>query len=425
MANPNSVPGPHRGVDLVLGSSQGLAGVMDARQQLNAKREAEAFANSPINPLQVQMLELMKLGQKRVGAGEDPVQVAAELKQHPIAQQYLQAAKGGGLAAPAMGQAQPAQAPQQAAPQLETPPPPPAYPPGYGQSLGAPPRGPVSGALNMSPQPAPQAWDKLSAAPVSLGNTQPPRPEFGSQMQPAVSQRPAPQQAPVPQAPPAPPQYTQRDYASVQGMFPTLLAAQGRNDAAQIRADVQRENSIRQNDTATFKTMLQQRGMDADRASREAIEFAKLSDSERRNVLDNLTRVTTTRMNNARHIEVAGINADSREKVAATRAAGKGAGKDELGAQIKALRSQVSGLGRADTITAPKGTQEALDSARAQLKALESEWNKRNLGPLPPAPQPVAPPPTPSGAKIKVRLKNGKLGLISPQHFNPATMTKE
>lgn len=277
----------------------------------------------------------------------------------------------------------------------------------------------------MSPQPAPQAWDKLSAAPVSLGNTQPPRPEFGSQMQPAVSQRPAPQQAPVPQAPPAPPQYTQRDYASVQGMFPTLLAAQGRNDAAQIRADVQRENSIRQNDTATFKTMLQQRGMDADRASREAIEFAKLSDSERRNVLDNLTRVTTTRMNNARHIEVAGINADSREKVAATRAAGKGAGKDELGAQIKALRSQVSGLGRADTITAPKGTQEALDSARAQLKALESEWNKRNLGPLPPAPQPVAPPPTPSGAKIKVRLKNGKLGLISPQHFNPATMTKE
>ena len=425
MANPNSVPGPHRGVDLVLGSSQGLAGVMDARQQLNAKREAEAFANSPINPLQRQMLELVMGGKKRIEAGEDPAQVAAELKQHPIAQQYLQAAKGGGLAAPAMGQAQPAQAPQQAAPQLETPPPPPAYPPGYGQSLGAPPRGPVSGALNMSPQPVTQAWDKLSAAPVSLGNTQPPRPEFGSQMQPAVSQRPAPQQAPVPQAPTAPPQYTQRDYASVQGMFPTLLAAQGRNDAAQIRADVQRENSIRQNDTATFKTMLQQRGMDADRASREAIEFAKLSDSERRNVLDNLTRVTTTRMNNARHIEVAGINADSREKVAATRAAGKGAGKDELGAQIKALRSQVSGLGRADTITAPKGTQEALDSARAQLKALESEWNKRNLGPLPPAPQPVAPPPTPSGAKIKVRLKNGKLGLISPQHFNPATMTKE
>ena len=425
MANPNSVPGPHRGVDLVLGSSQGLAGVMDARQQLNAKREAEAFANSPINPLQRQMLELVMGGKKRIEAGEDPAQVAAELKQHPIAQQYLQAAKGGGLAAPAMGQAQPAQAPQQAAPQLETPPPPPAYPPGYGQSLGAPPRGPVSGALNMSPQPAPQAWDKLSAAPVSLGNTQPPRPEFGSQMQPAVSQRPAPQQAPVPQAPTAPPQYTQRDYASVQGMFPTLLAAQGRNDAAQIRADVQRENSIRQNDTATFKTMLQQRGMDADRASREAIEFAKLSDSERRNVLDNLTRVKTTGMNNATDVEVANINADSREKVAATRAAGKGAGKDELGAQIKALRSQVSGLGRADTITAPKGTQEALDSARAQLKALESEWNKRNLGPLPPAPQPVAPPPTPSGAKIKVRLKNGKLGLISPQHFNPATMTKE
>lgn len=400
--------------------SQGLSGLGQVMDQRDARAKEEAFANSPINPLQRQMLDLVMGGTKRIEAGEDPAQVAAELKQHPIAQQYLQAAKGGGLAAPAMGQAQPAQAPQQAAPQMETPPPPPAYPPGYGQSLGAPPRGPVSGALNMSPQPAPQAWDKLSAAPVSLGNTQPPRPEFGSQMQPAVSQRPAPQQAPVPQAPPAPPQYTQRDYASVQGMFPTIMAAQGRNDAAQIRADVQRENSIRQNNTATFIAMLRERGMDADRASREGIEFAKLDLDGQKNALDNLTRVKTTGMNNATDVEVANINAGSRERVATTRGSGKS--RDELGAQIKALRSQISGLGRADTITAPKGTQEALDSAREQLKALEAEWNERNLGALP---QQEAPPAAPGAAKIKVRLKNGKLGLISPQHFNPATMTKE
>ena len=404
--------------------------------QRDARAKEEAFANSPINPLQRQMLDLVMGGKKRIEAGEDPAQVAAELKQHPIAQQYLQAAKGGGLAAPAMGQAQPAQAPQQAAPQLETPPPPPAYPPGYGQSLGAPPAAPrpmpqgpnVSGALNMS-QPPPQAqpMSRISAAPIMTGATQPPRQEFGSQ--PAVSlgqspapMGPAPAPAPAPQAPPAQAPYvpTQRDYASVQGMFPTIMAAQGRNDAAQIRADVQREISIRQNDTATFKALLQQQGMDADRASRESIEFAKLDDATRRNVLDNLTRVKTTGMNNATDVEVANINAGSRERVATTRGSGKS--RDELGAQIKALRSQVSGLGRADTITAPKGTQEALDSAREQLKALEAEWNERNLGALP---QQGAPPAAPGAAKIKVRLKNGKLGLISPQHFNPATMTKE
>jgi hypothetical protein len=241
-------------------------------------------------------------------------------------------------------------------------------------------------------------------------------------------------------------------------MFPTVMAAQGRNDAAQIRADVQRENSIRQNDTTTFSTLLRQKGMDADRASREAIEFAKLDEGQRKNVLDNLTRVQTTGMRANADRDVAGINAGSRErvaeggndsrervagmnvgsreKIAATKASGKGAsGKDELGAQIKALRSQISGLGRADTITAPKGTQESLDRARAELAELEKVWKERNLGALPQASAPgftfapAAPPkprPQPAGGgKIKVRLKNGKPGLISPQFFNPATMTKE
>lgn len=415
--------------------SQGLSGLGQVMDQRDARAKEEAFANSPINPLQRQMLDLVMGGKKRIEAGEDPAQVAAELKQHPIAQQYLQAAKGGGLAAPAMGQAQPAQAPQQAAPQLETPPPPPAYPPGYGQSLGAPPRGPVSGALNMSPQPAPQAWDKLSAAPVSLGNTQPPRPEFGSQMQPAVSQRPAPQQAPVPQAPTAPPQYTQRDYASVQGMFPTLLAAQGRNDAAQIRADVQRENSIRQNDTATFKTMLQQKGMDADRASRESIEFAKLDEAQRKNVLDNLTRVKTTGMNNATDIEVAGINAGSRERVAE----GKNEVKADTGIEKELLKVQ-------DGITTLTKNPEwflhpaSLEEMR-KLNERREELRKgvgRGTGQVgaPSSPQftmPAAkakPSSTPamkapaSGGKIKVRRSDGKVGLISPQFFDPKTMTK-
>ena len=412
-----------QGVDRFAQGMSGLGQVMDARAE---KEKAEAFAKSPINPLQRQMLELVLGGKKRVEAGEDPAKVAAELKQHPIAQQYLQAAKGGGLAAPAMGQAQPAQAPQQAAPQLETPPPPPAYPPGYGQSLGAPPRGPVSGALNMSPQPAPQAWDKLSAAPVSLGNTQPPRPEFGSQMQPAVSQRPAP---------PAPPQYTQRDYASVQGMFPTIMAAQGRNDAAQIKADVQRENSIRQNDTATFKTMLQQRGMDADRASRESIEFAKLDESQRKNVLDNLTRVKTTGMNNATDIEVAGINAGSRERVAQ----GKNEAKADSGIEKELLKVQ-------DGITTlTKNPQWFLHPASLEemrkLNERREELRKgvgRGTGQVgaPSSPQftmpatkakpsstPAMKAPAPGG-KIKVRRSDGKVGLISPQFFDPKTMTK-
>lgn len=422
--------------------------------QRDARAKEEAFANSPINPLQRQMLELMKLGQKRVGAGEDPVQVAAELKQHPIAQQYLQAAKGGGLAAPAMGQAQPAQAPQQAAPQLETPPPPPAYPAGYGQSLGAPPAAPrpmpqgpnVSGALNMG-QPPPQAqpMSRISAAPIMTGATQPPRQEFGSQ--PAVSlgqspapMGPAPAPAPAPQAPPAQPQYTQRDYASVSPMFPTLLAAQGRNDAAQIRADVQREISIRQNDTATFKALLQQQGMDADRASRESIEFAKLDESQRKNVLDNLTRVKTTGMNNATDIEVENVRAGSRERVAE----GKNEAKANTGIEKELLKVQ-------DGITTLTKNPEwflhpaSLEEMR-KLNERREELRKgvgRGTGQVgaPSSPQFTAPARKPSAVpaapvqknspstrpdgKILVR-KAGKAnpGYISPQFFDPKTMTK-
>ncbi len=197
--------------------------------------------------------------------------------------------------------------------------------------------------------------------------------------------------------------------------------------------------------------------MDADRASREGIEFAKLSVDGQKNALDNLTRVKTTWMNNTTDLgvadknnasrervsegdnasreRVADTNAGSREKVADKKIAAKTASKDELGAQIKAARAQISGLGRADTITAPKGTQEAMDRARAELAELEKVWKERNLGALPQAAAPgftfapAAPPkprPQPAGGgKILVRLKNGKPGLISPQFFNPATMTKE
>ena len=197
--------------------------------------------------------------------------------------------------------------------------------------------------------------------------------------------------------------------------------------------------------------------MDADRASREGIEFAKLSVDGQKNALDNLTRVKTTWMNNTTELgiadknnasrervsegdnasreRVADTNAGSREKVADKKIAAKTASKDELGAQIKAARAQISGLGRADTITAPKGTQEAMDRARAELAELEKVWKERNLGALPQAAAPgftfaPAAPPKPrpqpvGGGKILVRLKNGKPGLISPQFFNPATMTKE
>lgn len=424
--------------------SQGLSGLGQVMDQRDARAKEEAFANSPINPLQVQMLELMKLGQKRVGAGEDPVQVAAELKQHPIAQQYLQAAKGGGLAAPAMGQAQPVQVPQQAAPQLETPPPPPAYPPGYGQSLGAPPAAPrpmpqgpnVSGALNMG-QPPPQAqpMSRISAAPIMTGATQPPRQEFGSQPAMSLGQSPppmgpAPAPAPAPQAPPAPPQYTQRDYASVQGMFPTIMAAQGRNDAAQIRADVQRENSIRQNNTATFIAMLRERGMDADRASREGIEFAKLDLDGQKNALDNLTRVKTTGMNNATDVEVANINAGSRERVAAGREAGKAAKPGEDSAE-KELRTLISA--QANIASKPEWTKDAdsvatFQSYRKRIAELQAAMGRPAGGTQPrtapsasPAPtfSPQAPAPKPSKAPAQKVLNAQDTAALDWANQNP------
>lgn len=218
-------------------------------------------------------------------------------------------------------------------------------------------------------------------------------------------------------------------------MFPTLLAAQGRNDAAQIRADVQREISIRQNDTATFKALLQQQGMDADRASRESIEFAKLDEAQRKNVLDNLTRVKTTGMNNATDVEVANINAGSRERVAE----GKNEAKADTGIEKELLKVQ-------DGITTLTKNPEwflhpaSLEEMR-KLNERREELRKgvgRGTGQVgaPSSPQftmPAAkakPSSTPaskapaSGGKIKVRRSDGKVGLISPQFFDPKTMTK-
>ena len=416
----SSVPQPHRGVDLILG---GAGSLTDSLGQRRVEQKAEADANRPINPLQQQMLELVLGGKRRIEAGEDPAKVAAELREHPIAQQYRQSAQGGGLAAPAAApvpgasnmQAYPDIGMQNGRPQMAMPG---TFDPTRASpSLGAPPaqpqpRGPVSGALDMSPDPSRMA--RISAAPVMTGATQPPRQEFGSQPSPSLGQAPTP---PQPQAPYVP---TQRDYASVSPMFPTIMAAQGRQQVAEQNAAARQQVAETQANTATFLGMLKAQGMDDNRASREAIEFAKLDVRQQQAVLSAATKLDVAKIGADSRLGAAQIGAGSRERVASTRGSGKS--RDELGAQIKALRSQISGLGRADTITAPKGTQEALDSAREQLKALEAEWNERNLGALP---QQGAPPAAPGAAKIKVRLKNGKLGLISPQHFNPATMTKE
>lgn len=428
--------------------SQGLSGLGQVMDQRDARAKEEAFANSPINPLQRQMLELALGGKKRILAGEDPDKVLAELKEHPIAQQYRQAAQGGGLAAPALGQQGPAQAPQQAAPQPQTqaevPPPPPAYPPGYGQpgqSLGAPPpqRVPpqnVSGAYNMGPPRAqPQQMATLSAAPQMTGNTQPPRQEFGSQPAVSLGQSPPPMgppPAPPQAAPPQPAPYvpTQAHYASVQGMFPTLMAAQGRNDAAQIRADVQRENSIRQNNTATFTALLRQSGMDADRASREAIEFEKLDAGTQNNVLDNLTRVKTTWMNNDAARDVAGINAGSRERVAAGREAGKAAKPGEDSAE-KELRTLISA--QANIASKPEWTKDAdsvatFQSYRKRIAELQAAMGRPAGGTQPrtapsasPAPtfSPQAPAPKPSKAPAQKVLNAQDTAALDWANKNP------
>lgn len=218
-------------------------------------------------------------------------------------------------------------------------------------------------------------------------------------------------------------------------MFPTIMAAQGRNDAAQIRADVQRENSIRQNDTATFSAMLRERGMDADRASRESIEFAKLDESQRKNVLDNLTRVKTTGMNNATDLSIADKNNASRERVAEDKIEAKA----DSGMEKELLKVQ-------DGITLlHKDPQWFLHPAKLdemrKLNERREELRKgvgRGTGQVgaPSSPQftmPAAkakPSSTPamkapaSGGKIKVRRSDGKVGLISPQFFDPKTMTK-
>lgn len=348
-----------------LGQGLGQAGA-----QLESQRTAQAEANRPVNPLQQAMIDAMLKYTQRIGKGEDPAQVTAEAKQDPVIIQYQQSQRGGGLAAPAANQ--PPQAPQ-SAPQR------PSYPdvgapggqpqmgaPGQfdptrqpatglsmtpGQSLGAPPQGPVSGALDMTPQQAPFA--RLSAAPVptqSLGGRSQ---EFGRQPAPSMGQAPAPRPAPQAQAPY---QYNQRDFAQMQPQFGQIMAMQGRQEVADAQAQARRDVQMSRDNTNTFIAILKQRGLDSDRALKEAIEFSKLDVSQQQNVLNNATKVQTANIGANATLGAAGIEAGSRERVAALSEAGKATKTGEDSAE-KELRTLINA--QANIASKPEWTKDA------------------------------------------------------------------
>lgn len=329
------VPQPQtvgQGISQGIQGLSGLGQVMDQREQ---RAKAEAEANRPVNPLQQVMIDTMMKYTQRLRAGEDPNQVTAEARQDPIILQYQQAQRGGGLAAPAAGpQAAPVPAPNAQAypdigmrngqPQMASPG---TFDPTRGQSLGAmppsgqAPQGPVSGALAMGSQPS---LARISAAPVMTGNTQPPRPEFGSAPQAAVSQTPAPRAAPAPY------QYTQRDFTQAAPLIPTVLAAQGREQVAGQNADVRMQVELSRANTAQFLGLLKAQGMSDAQASREAIAFAKMDVSQQQNVLNNATKLQTAQIGADADISKAQISAGSRERIAAERPGREDSAEKEL-----------------------------------------------------------------------------------------------
>lgn len=375
------VPGPVSNLGLILGAGDSLAQGLGQRQQRQQQQADAQLAydrqqeelNRPVNPFMAEYIQ-------KIFAGADPYQVGQEARNDP-------------RFAAMMGQQAGAQQPPQTT-----------------FSGGMPQVNPaaVASASGFGQPPAQQAPQQPSLGAPYQGGT------------PYASSQPGGQPM------------TQRDLQQMQNILPAAVAAQGRQQIAREGNDLKKQ-------IAADNLMLQFEKLDAAKqrqimdimAGRERVEAQGETARDVANIRAGASRdVASTNASSRRDVAATGANA--RTSVAATKAAGKDenrAGMEkELAntmAQIKSWRS-VSDFDRQ-----PELQQSVLDAQvranelRAALGRTVGSTQAAGLPTFPAAaPQAAQPSAAQPTGKIRVKLKDGRTGMIDAAKFNPSTMTK-
>ena len=406
MADSGVVPGPESSLSLVLRGGQQLGQGIGQQLQDNslaAEKKAllqkqEQEAARPVHPLMQQYIQ-------RIFNGEDPVRVGNEARNDPgFADFITQVTQGAGRPGGSRNQFDPGPSMQQPAPQQAP-----------GQSLGgAPTAAPPS--MGQAPGPAPQAGPSLG----SMG---------GGQQQPAMAPRPQAPQVPI----------TARDLQQMQGVLPTAAAAQGRQQTAQMQADLKRE-LLGQN------LAFQMEKLDAN----TRMEVMKLLSGEKKVGMQTETQREVANTRAAATRDAAATAASSRRDVANTSAAARtsaaaarGAGKNpaemerkELNAELQSQLKTIERLNAVSEFDKQPGIADEIKAAKARVQELRTALGRapgavpaaapptRSTFPQAPTQQAAPSAPAQVGGKIRVRLKDGRTGKIDAKDFNPATMER-
>lgn len=421
MATPGAVQDPHRSYDLL---QQGLGQAQQAVNQYTARQDAKAAQTRPLHP---DLDSLMQHSLQRIQNGEDPVAVANEVKQYPELPKLIQqrlaggqpqgapqaptslGAAGGSAMGPAM---QAPQAPPQAAPSGVAP-----------QSLGG--MGPGFNPVQMA-----QPLGGPVVSPQSVG-------AMGSAPQPPPQPAPMPQAAPPQAAAPARRAFTSQDLNDYQQIAPMLLAQQSKQEIARVTLEAKRQIAEMQAQNAQLLAELRAKGVSE-----------KLIADAQKATEGNKTKVEVAKIGAGARTAAAGISAGASRDVAQTRAAAteKKGGNEGQKEREKELRSVQSALAtQSGNPTSDPAEVRRLQTRLGELQRMLGVEGPSTPGPLlgPAAPgvptfpnsmgpgtapsAPKAAPPAsvaPKSGKIRVRLKDGRTGMVDAAHFNPATMTK-
>lgn len=377
----SSVPQPHRPVDLILGANESLGRNLDANRArqdaLNAVSQSrqdaslaaqkqEDFQNFELNP---QMQAFMD----RIMAGEDPVQVGQEAAKTPGFLEQL-AQGGNAVQSPASAAnrdyrqqlptgAPPPQAPVRApAPQASIADPnwrPPAsFRPGQSPALGPG----VGPSLGQPTQGAPQVTPAQAGAVGSVGGPPPQRPQVAP-----------PQAAP---AAPAPHRWTQREFQQLQPALPSIVAAQGRSQAAKTTAGAKIDVADKQALVRFITAKMREDGKTQAQIDNALIAIMGEEGKNTRAAAANETSTTNTAIKAGAAKEVAATNASG--KVAA--AGAKGSGKTQRDPRQVELAEVNKGIDKLvtddnDLLNTPNLKQE-LEAKRKRRAELEADLNK-------------------------------------------------
>lgn len=449
--NMSSVPQPYRAVDLIMQGANTLGqGVGD----IASAQKAEAQANAPIHPKLQQFID-------RMLAGEDPARLGQEAKGDPELQAFMAQLRGGGQAQPPPSAAppdlrmQPGGQPSLGAvgsmwpgarePALRdastTNPDPtqrslyrpapgqggPNATPNAGQSTYGwtpPPQGqaqtpyslaqmgqPMLGAPTVDPRQAGAAGE--GPAPTQAVNyeqggvqvSRPAAPEFDRSQ---TAQQPAPAQAPASRP------FTNRDFAQISPMLPSMIAGQSRQNVAGTQAGAREAVANLNTHKALLIQTMKQRGATEHETNAAQIALGKMTVDEQIAALKYQQALEVAKIGAGATLGAAGIKADTKEDPDEKRLR-------NLESRIQALKSKTDWEKQPDL-------QEMVSEFEAEADAAAQRLGKprqRTLQPGATQPATRKPAKTPAkGGKIRVKLANGQVGSIDPAQFDPKTMTK-